>query len=157
MENESLNRRKFFEWGIGIIAGLIGMASSIPLVGSLLSPLFKKSVEKWVDIGLVMLLKGSRYQKVDYEFLYQDGWIKANKKRSVYVTHLGGEDFIVFSRTCTHLGCNVRWSDGKKQFLCPCHGGVYDADGKVIEGPPPKPLTHLQTKIESGILYVKGV
>ena len=155
MTNQHLNRRKFLEWGIGIIAGFIGLAGSIPLIGSLLSPLCRKPVEKWVDIGLVMLLKGSRYQKVDYEFLHQDGWIKANKKRSVYVTHLSGDNYIVYSRTCTHLGCNVRWSEEKQQFLCPCHGGVYDKQGKVIHGPPPKPLHHLQTKIENGILYVR--
>jgi Rieske Fe-S protein len=157
MTNQPLTRRKFFEWGSGIIAGFIGLAISIPLVGSFLTPLFKKPEEKWVDIGLVMLLRGNRFKKVDYEYLYQDGWIKANKKRSVYVTHLERDEFIVFSRTCTHLGCNVRWIGEKEQFQCPCHGGIYDAQGGVIGGPPPKPLTHLQTKVEDGILYVKEV
>ena len=38
------------------------------------------------------------------------------------------------SATCTHLGCQVRW-DAKDKFHCPCHGGVYGADGAVLETP----------------------
>ena len=38
------------------------------------------------------------------------------------------------SLTCTHQGCTVqRQTDGK--YLCPCHGAVYDNQGRVIAGP----------------------
>ena len=38
------------------------------------------------------------------------------------------------SATCTHLGCQVHWDGEAKKFKCPCHGGVYDANGAVLDG-----------------------
>ncbi|MEA5511404.1 FAD-dependent oxidoreductase [Crocosphaera sp. UHCC 0190] len=38
------------------------------------------------------------------------------------------------SLTCTHQGCTVnKQEDGT--FLCPCHGALYDQQGKVLKGP----------------------
>jgi Rieske Fe-S protein len=54
------------------------------------------------------------------------------------------------STTCTHLGCGVAWSAGRKAFLCPCHGGVYGADGRVLAGPPPRPLARAPLAIAGG-------
>jgi Rieske Fe-S protein len=44
------------------------------------------------------------------------------------------------SLRCTHWGCVVRWREDQRAYICPCHGGRYDADGNVVEGPPPLPL-----------------
>jgi cytochrome b6-f complex iron-sulfur subunit len=58
------------------------------------------------------------------------------------------------STTCTHLGCGVAWSDERKAFLCPCHGGVYAEDGSVLAGPPPRPLERLAVLVDGGRLRV---
>ncbi|BAQ63450.1 FAD-dependent oxidoreductase [Geminocystis sp. NIES-3709] len=39
-----------------------------------------------------------------------------------------------FSLSCTHQGCTVNKQENG-QFLCPCHGAVYDRDGKVVNPP----------------------
>ena len=39
-------------------------------------------------------------------------------------------------------------------FICPCHGGVYDFQGKVIGGPPVRPLDHFQTRVRNGQVEV---
>ncbi len=148
-------RRSFLKGGIAFIGSLISFAIGVPLIGFAISPALKKGSKKWVDVGIVDLLKGSRYKKINYTFQSKDGWVEINKKRSVYVTDKGDGDFVVFSRVCTHLNCLVRWNESKGQFLCPCHGGVFDKEGNVVAGPPSRPLERMPLKVEDGVLYVK--
>lgn len=42
--------------------------------------------------------------------------------------------------TCTHLGCEVTYHPDRKEWLCPCHGSIYDGEGRPISGPAPKAL-----------------
>ena len=151
----SEGRRSFLQVASACIGGLIGLAAGIPLIGFAISPAWKKEESQWVDLGLVDRLKNSRYKKVNYTFTAKDGWVKATKKRSVYVTDVGDGNWDVFSRTCSHLGCLVRWDESQESFLCPCHGAVFDKNGAVVAGPPPRPLQKLEVKVEAGVLYVK--
>jgi Rieske Fe-S protein len=48
-----------------------------------------------------------------------------------------------FAITCPHLGCSYAFDDGKRHFVCPCHGSEFALDGKVIHGPATSPLSHL--------------
>ena len=155
MKQGDRTRRSFLEKLTACIGGIIGFAAGIPLIGFAIAPAFKKGQSKWVDLGLTERLKGSRFQKVNYTFTAKDGWVKATKKRSVYVTDVGNGQWNVFSRTCSHLGCLVRWDEERGEFLCPCHGAVFDKNGTVIAGPPPRPLQKLDVKVEAGVLYVK--
>ena len=42
--------------------------------------------------------------------------------------------------TCTHLGCEVHFFSEKNEWQCPCHGSIYDSEGRPIAGPAPRPL-----------------
>ncbi len=59
-------------------------------------------------------------------------------------------ELAAFSAVCTHLGCTVAFFPEDEVFECPCHGGEYDIDGKVLHGPPPRPLPRLNVKVENG-------
>jgi len=63
--------------------------------------------------------------------------------------------FHAFSAICTHLGCIVQWFSDKGEFICPCHGGRFSPDGKVLGGPPPRPLDSIQVAV-SGEELVLG-
>jgi Rieske Fe-S protein len=70
------------------------------------------------------------------------------------------ENINVLSNSCAHLGCPVRWlvnAEGEGEFLCPCHGGIYDINGGWVGGPPPRGMyRYTQVQIEEdGMLYVK--
>jgi Rieske Fe-S protein len=72
------------------------------------------------------------------------------------VRRIAGARFQVFAINCAHLGCPVRWFPESGLFMCPCHGGVYYADGSRASGPPPRGLFEYQSKIEGGQLWVRG-
>ena len=62
-----------------------------------------------------------------------------------------------YSAVCTHFACIVMWEPGENWIACPCHAGFFDPeDGSVISGPPPGPLTQLETEIIDGDIYVKA-
>lgn len=65
-----------------------------------------------------------------------------------------GKELFALSPVCSHLGCLVNWHRPKKRFICPCHGGRYDINGAVVEGPPPAPLSRLPLKIENAKAYI---
>jgi Rieske Fe-S protein len=60
-----------------------------------------------------------------------------------------GDHVKALSATCTHLGCQVRWDNEGQKFRCPCHGGAYDAHGRVVEGPPPRALETIEVRIDA--------
>jgi len=60
-----------------------------------------------------------------------------------------------FSAVCTHLGCIVRWEVGMEHLYCACHGGMFDRDGQVVGGPPPRPLARYPVEVREGQVYVK--
>lgn len=68
--------------------------------------------------------------------------------KPVVVINIPGKGYVVLSRICTHLGCLVQYDSEKRLFVCPCHAGVYDLEGKVISGPPPRPLERIPVKVE---------
>lgn len=51
-----------------------------------------------------------------------------------------GNTFQAMSAVCTHLGCTVNRDASGQGYRCPCHGSVFDQDGRVVSGPAPKPL-----------------
>jgi len=84
------------------------------------------------------------YQGKDMEFRDATGnTIWTNKKDVPYV---------VFSGKCPHLGCGFKWRQHKvlgQVFLCPCHLSIYDASGKVLDGPAPRPLDPLPIQVSA--------
>lgn len=60
-----------------------------------------------------------------------------------------------FSSTCPHLGCKVEWIPSEKRFKCPCHGAVFDEDGRVLSGPAPSPLKKIPTDVKDGEIMIE--
>lgn len=60
------------------------------------------------------------------------------------------------AQSCTHQGCSVSFSKSNNEFICPCHGGVYDINGNVVSGPPPAPLKSYSINQNGNILTISG-
>lgn len=66
------------------------------------------------------------------------------------------EGLKAISTVCTHLGCKVYWEPENNRFFCPCHGGVFDINGNVVSGPPPRPLDNYPVEVdENDNVFVK--
>ncbi len=65
------------------------------------------------------------------------------------------ESVIAVSAVCTHSGCTVPWNAEQGVFACPCHGGRFNPDGTVADGPPPRPLTTFEAKIDGDQVLVR--
>jgi Rieske Fe-S protein len=55
-----------------------------------------------------------------------------------------------FAITCPHIGCSYAFDDGKRHFVCPCHGSEFGLDGAVLHGPATDPLSHLTWQVGAG-------
>jgi thiosulfate dehydrogenase [quinone] large subunit len=74
-----------------------------------------------------------------------------------WMVHPSGSTFVAFGAACTHAGCPVQYDSASVQFVCPCHGGIYDArTGKVLQGPPPGPLPSIPVRVVGSQLRVDG-
>jgi Rieske Fe-S protein len=79
---------------------------------------------------------------------HADGWYETNQETVVFIDR-EGDGYRALLATCRHLGCRVRWNQHAQQFQCPCHGGIYDRQGRVVSGPPPQPLERLNVRVNS--------
>lgn len=64
--------------------------------------------------------------------------------------------FVALSDICTHQGCSVNYSKSGNDFVCPCHGGIYNMSGTVIAGPPPSALKKYNVSQSGNILTITG-
>src|SRR5947209_2657416 len=65
--------------------------------------------------------------------------VKFGNKPALLV-RVSDTEWKAFSAVCTHLNCTVQYQDTNQQIWCACHNGTYDMSGRVVSGPPPKPL-----------------
>jgi Rieske Fe-S protein len=51
------------------------------------------------------------------------------------------------SLLCSHFGCRVEWREAERRYHCPCHEGLFDAEGMPVGGPPNRPLRRVRAEI----------
>ena len=74
------------------------------------------------------------------DFKLNTGAIVRFGSRPALLIRVGEVDFRAFSAVCTHLNCTVQFKSETHQIWCACHNGLFDLNGKVVSGPPPRPL-----------------
>ncbi len=67
-------------------------------------------------------------------------------------------EFAAYSQKCTHLSCAVYYAPAKGRFECPCHLGYFSAkDGRVLQGPPQRPLPRIVLRRQGDRLIAVGI
>jgi menaquinol-cytochrome c reductase iron-sulfur subunit len=152
---QQISRRKFMSTAIAAIASAIGAAVGLPAIAYIIGPALKQRAEDWVQLGAVSKVEIGNPTLFKTNIELQTGWISAQEEISTYILTDDGQTYAAMSNICTHLGCRVRWIPERKQFFCPCHNGVFDKDGNVVDGPPPRALDRYETKVEDGVLFIR--
>jgi menaquinol-cytochrome c reductase iron-sulfur subunit len=149
-----IKRRQFLKWITTAVSSLIAAAYAIPAIAYVLGPSLRNETEQWLPLGSTSeipldtpTLFKTRVERIT-------GWIASTEDISVYVLTHNGRDFVALSNICTHLGCRVRWVADRQQFFCPCHNGVFDNEGNVVSGPPPRPLDRYPVHVEDNQLSI---
>lgn len=157
MNKKGMDRRGFLKLGIISIGGLIGAALSIPAIAFIIGPALQGSSNKdWIPLGSTSKIENGKPALFKATLTAQAGWITNQQELNVYVLTEDGRDYTAMSNVCTHLGCHIRWIEEKGEFFCPCHNGVFDKQGNVVSGPPPKPLDRYTVKVENEQIFIQG-
>jgi Rieske Fe-S protein len=72
------------------------------------------------------------------------------------LVRLPGDQLHAMSQKCTHLSCVVYYQADERRMICPCHEGVFDVNGHVIEGPPQRPLGRIDVEVRDGTIWALG-
>ena len=156
-EEDSINRRGFLGLATWAIGGLIGAGLAIPAVAYIVGPALQATkTQDWIRLGSSAKVEPGLPALFKARIQRKTGWIANEEELSVYVGTGNGREFVAMSNVCTHLGCRVRWIADEQQFFCPCHNGVFDKDGTVLAGPPPRPLDRYEVKVEDGQIFILG-
>jgi Rieske Fe-S protein len=148
-------RRTFFRWLVWSLGGVATAAVSIPFVGYLLGA--RKAPIKWVTLGPVADFPENETRLITFDNPIRQPWDGMVAHTGVYVRYEGRDEnqaeaakrhkFLVLAVNCAHLGCPVEWFQESGLFMCPCHGGVYYANGDRASGPPTRGLYPCVTRV----------
>lgn len=158
-ESNDLSRRALFA-KIGLLLnGLIASVLAVPVLGFLLSPVLrerKSPAASWVSVGTLDRFPEGQTRMARYRNPYVNTWDGETANIPCWVRHVEADKFQIFAVNCAHLGCPVRWFPQSELFMCPCHGGVYYADGARASGPPERGLFEHPYKVQGGELLVQA-
>jgi nitrite reductase/ring-hydroxylating ferredoxin subunit len=135
--------------------GLVGVVLAAPILRYLLAPWRRdSSYNSWVSLGSANDFPIGETRLASYKNPFTHAWDGETDNVACYVRRESADTFRVFAINCAHLGCPVRWFPQSQLFMCPCHGGVYYADGSRASGPPERGLFTYEWKIVDGHLQI---
>jgi len=105
----------------------------------------KLYVEKWRGKP-VLIIKVAKNSKAGKPIHYPNAPENAYEDKRLIT--IGKDKYMIVIGLCTHLGCIPDYFPEKNKFICPCHGGQFNAAGEVLKSPPPSPLVIPPFKIE---------
>ncbi|MBW3592125.1 MAG: ubiquinol-cytochrome c reductase iron-sulfur subunit [Actinobacteria bacterium] len=170
------SRSRFLEASTLGIGALIGGVVTVPALGFMILPAFRKQAYEHVDLGPLDNYPQEEWRIATFESRLDGGQVT---NRTVFVRNNGivneVPSFTIISNRCVHLGCPVRpqglseerepidIGEGRQiqlaatnpsGFVCPCHGGAYDTEGNVTAGPPVRALDRYEYSILEGRLVL---
>ena len=157
-DDPSVVSRRWMLLKLGVfINAVVGVALAVPVVRYLLGPVKRKGAyNSWVTLGPVDNFPIGETRLATYINPVNEPWDGDTAKTPCWVRHVDPSTFQVFAINCAHLGCPVRWFPQSGLFMCPCHGGVYYADGSRASGPPERGMFEYKYRIVGDELQISA-
>ncbi len=155
LKEDDMERRSVLKWavrGIGLAtAAMVGF----PTLIAGFAPVWQRrpGKESWQAIGTVDDFPLGEMRKIVVT-LPEEPWGAALREKAVYAWRPSEQEAIVYSRSCTDLGCPLTFDPGSQCFFCPCHGGIFDKNGERLAGPPRRPMYRFATRIVNGEIRI---
>lgn len=154
-KTHAVTRRDFVFAVTTFLGAIMGAVIGIPAIGYLIAPALKKTEsEAWIPAGPLDNYPVNQPTLFSFTRTQVNGWEKTVNSYGVFIIRMSDGQVLALSNICTHLSCRVNWKSDLQEFVCPCHDGHFAEDGSVISGPPPRPLYHVETKVENGDLMI---
>lgn len=164
MADTNDDRRRFLSICTNALLLILGGLLAIPGLGYVLGPIRGRSsaggdgnLGDFTEVGALADLPIGTWKLLSLEVVQQDGWEQSKQKHAVWVRRNSTSegDISVLSPICTHLGCPVDWHPERSEFVCPCHGGVFGQEGRLVSGPPPRSMDPLEFEVRDGKVMVR--
>lgn len=135
-----ITRTRFLS-GVAVAGGAVLTAAIlVPIVGFAVTDAVKEEEYRWIDVGPLSDFPDGKTTSIAVS-----GPNPVSDRR-LFVRRKGDALAAIWNR-CAHLGCPVEYVEAGDNYVCPCHGGAYDSEGRVTAGPPPRPLDRFDIKV----------
>jgi Rieske Fe-S protein len=157
----SSDRRGFLKVLAGALGATVAAAATVPVLGSVLTPLLKKRDDEGGQIRACPekeLIVGVP-KRVELTSTVVDGWTRAvGVVGAAWLLKDKSGKVSALSSVCPHSGCSIGQAAGSKdQYSCPCHKSLFTLDGTPTEGPSPRAMDPLPVEVKDGGVWVKWV
>jgi len=156
------------------LSGVLGGVLTLPVLGFMVLPAFTNVEEEEADLGPLENFPKDDFMIASYLAVPQQGEVT---RRTVFVRNnglaeSGEQSFTILYSRCVHLGCPVQPNGPideaalkkvgdvelrpvlAQSFGCPCHGGLYNAEGNREAGPPVRSMDRFTFSIRNGRLIL---
>lgn len=138
MENDGIDRRRFFTWTWRALAAGLAIEAG------------------WTSYDLLVPRPAGGFGGVveaGAESAFLEGEVRYFPAGRFHLTRVQGELLALYQK-CPHLGCRVPYCEPSQRFECPCHGSVYNRKGEYLDGPAPRGMDSFPLLVENGKVLV---
>jgi menaquinol-cytochrome c reductase iron-sulfur subunit len=115
------------------------------------APLAACGEDGWQEVATADELIEGEFVRAEYVFDPDAGELG----RLGLLVRQEGEAVLALREACPHQGCPVRYVAASERFICPCHGAIFDARGRVEAGPAQRPLERWPARLTDGRVEVQ--
>jgi Rieske Fe-S protein len=152
-----MERRSLLKWAIRGLGALFGAVLGLPALAYLTDARNRRAPEgDFRTVGRLSDLQVGVPHQVVIRDIRRDAWTlhPNDVVGRVWLLRRADDGVDAFTTICPHLGCSINFQPADQLFVCPCHNGTYDLNGRRYErpgatNPAPRGMDALEVRVEN--------